>query len=123
MQLLPGKFPCLLRRFAVVDLVSSSWVCPPSCSGPPCSLLQCGCWCLYGLISIPAAMLAASLDWSSALCIIVILDDVMMSVGLPFMGMYSSSVSNDVMLFDIFLSSFCIGLSSILFMSSSDGVR
>ena len=39
------------------------------------------------------------------------------------LGMYSISVGNDIMLFDIFLSSFCIGLSSIFLMSSSGDVR
>ena len=74
-------------------------------------------------------MLTASLDWSLALCIIVILDDVMMSVGrlnpspAIILGMYSSFVGKDVMLFDIFLSSLCIGLSRNFLMSSSDDVR
>ena len=32
------------------------------CSGPPRNRPHCGCWCFCGLISSPAAMLAASSD-------------------------------------------------------------
>ena len=46
-------------------------------SGPPSDLLYCVCWYLCGLISISAAMLAASFDCSWALWAIASFDVVM----------------------------------------------
>ena len=118
-------FLCQLHPGVVVGSAPSSWVCHPS----TIEVLQCGCWCRCAIISIPAAMLAASLDWSWALCIIPIFDDVMMSFGYLnpspaiFLGKCSSSVGNDAILLDSFLSSFCIGLFNIFLVSSSDDVR
>ena len=62
-------------------------------------------------------------------CHVVIFDVDVMSVGhlnpcpAIVLGMYSSSIGNDDMLFEIFCKSFRIGLSNILLMSSSDAVR
>ena len=39
-------------------------------NGPPWNLLQCACWCLFGVISITAAILTASVDCSWALWMI-----------------------------------------------------
>ena len=49
--------------------------------GLPWNLLLCGCLCLCGLISIPAAILVASVDCSWALWITANCGVVMMSVG------------------------------------------
>ena len=74
-------------------------------------------------------MLAASFDYSWALRTIASFDVVMMSVGhlnpspAIFLGMYSSSVGNEVILFDSFRRSCWIGLSNSFLMSFSDDVR
>ena len=73
-----GLFPCQARYGDAQQLSMSSI---GESSGLHWNLFQCGCWCLFGLISFPAAMLAASLDWSWALCISVLFGAVMMSVG------------------------------------------
>ena len=81
-------------------------------NGPPRNLFKCGCWCLFGLISIPAAIFAASVDCSWALLIIASFDLVIMSVGHSnpsldiFLGMYNSLDGNGVILFDSFLKRF-----------------
>ena len=118
--------------FKAISMPSSSSCCSRLSvlvSGPPWNLLQYGCWCLCGLISIPAAILAASVDCSWALWIIASFDVVVMSVGhfnsgsVTFLEIYCSSVGYDVMLFDSFHKSFWIGLSNIFLVSSSDDVR
>ena len=98
-------------------------------SGQPWNLLQCGCWCLCGLFSSPAATLAVSFDLSCTLWMSDIFVAVIISVGhlnpspAIFLGRWSSFVGKDVMLFDILLSSFYAGLSSFSLISSSDDLR
>ena len=72
------------------------------------NLLQCLC----GLISIPAAILVASIDCCWALWMIASFD--VESQSCYFLEIYSSSVGNDVMLFDSFRNS-----SGLIFLTFS----
>ena len=98
-------------------------------SGLPCDLLQCACSCLCGLISIPAAMFAASFDRSCALWTIASFAVVMMSVGHlnPSPAIFCECIVVLLGLISCCLRAFSrvfkIGFSNIFLKSSSDYVR